>query len=688
MPFLLDTEIFMKKLFAKIISLAVVVVMSLFTLSGCQLITINAERDMNQVIATVKVDEDLKQDIYKRELVSSYNSMGYYYVEYQGMTEKETYELLLENIVKSEILVQKARIELTKEGGYFDKAVSALQAEGGGTMIENYLATKNHEGTATSEVKKTDSLDLFLTPFEYYEIRYAVLSSVQQYINGYSDEEEDEHEHDPYETFQGTVRTTLTLPTEETYNEWEMKNDPEAKKIDTESEFYKSYEKANKDAELGLDLSTYTTKYDLAFNVYKTYCDKFTVKNEDRSAVNRLVKDLKKLGFITSEEAAKKTPTTANEFLALTYFKQDLESRCESQILAKYELALQNENEKLLAKDDALWEAYRNVFETQKINYNNDYTAYETALENASDTSLVVYNPTENYGYVMNLLIGFSDEQTAIYDSLSGSSKLTADQKKNALNNLLKTLTAKDLRDSWVESNYGTYGEDGTFTFDKKYVKTESLQKYQGNIYGAKSYVYHDDYDDEKTGYSYEAVKGKEIAFTDFYKDIVCSVMGFNRDSYSGKIDNYTSADLDKFKDLVFAYSTDPGSLQDNYGYVYSPKTSKTTYVKEFADAAERVVKSGVGSYEVVATEFGYHIILCTKVIEKSETYIEKEAFIAQANDKSNKDSIPYLFKEYQKDALVLDNVSKITEKFFKETLKDESKVTYYTDKYEDLLAE
>ncbi len=686
MPFLLETEIFMKKLFAKIISLAVVVVMALFILSGCQLITINAERDMNQVIATVKVDDALKQDIYKRELVSSYNSMGYYYVQYQGMTEKEAYELLLENLVKNEIIVQKARIELTKEGGYFDKAVSALQAEGGGTIIEKYLATANHQGTAIGNVSKTDGLDLFLTPFEYYENRYSVLSTVEQYIKGYSDEEEDEHEHDPYETFQGTARSTLTLPTEEEYNEWEMKNDPEASKIDTESDFFKSYKKVNEDAKLELDLSSYTTKYDLAFNVYKKYCDNFSVKNEDRAAVNRLIKDLKKLGFITSEEAAKKTPTTANEFLALTYFKQDLESRYENQIITKYELALQNESEKELAGDPDLYNAYENIFETQKVNYNNDYTAYETALGKASDTSLVVYNPTEGYGYVMNLLIGFSDEQSAIYNSLSSNTTLTAEQKKNARDNLLKTLTAKDLRDTWVESNYGTYGQDGTFTFDKKYVKTEALQKYQGNIYGAKSYTYHDNYDDEKTGYSYEAVKGTEIAFTDFYKDIVCEVMGFDPSSYSGKIENYTSADLDKFKDLVFAYSTDPGSLQDNFGYVYSPKTSKTTYVKEFADAAERAVKGGVGSYEVVATEFGYHIILCTKVIEKSENPIEYKDFAAQANDKLNKESIPYLFKEYQKEALVLDKVSKTTETFFKNAL--ESAVTYYTDKYEDLLAE
>lgn len=687
----------MKKLFAKITSLAVASVMSIFMLSGCQLITTNAERDMAQVIATVAVDDALKEDVYKRELVSAYNSSGYYYVQYQGMGEKETYEILLESLVKNKILVQQARLALTGASsintiGYFQQASSVNSAER--TSIENILTTNNYKGDAPTTVKKTDGLDKFLTEYEYYEVKHAVLSSVQQYINGYKDEEEDEHDHDPYETFQGVVRTTLTVPSEETYNEWELRYDPVASVVDVESEFYKAYQKTNKDAELGLDLSTYQTKYDLSLAVYKKYCETFTVDASERTAVNRLIKDLKKLGFITSAEAAKKAPSTGDEFLTLTYFKDLLESNFESQILAKYELALQNENEKKLADDDALFNAYKNIYDTQKIKYQNNYTAYEDALSKASDTSLVVYNPTATegkYGYVINLLIGFSDEQTAIYDSLTGNGSITKDQRKKARENLLKTLTAKDLRDSWVEKNYGKYDETTkTFSFDKKYVKTEGydiLTKYQGNILGAQSYVYHDDYNDEQTAYSYKSVKGNEIPFDSFYSS-VSTIMGFS--GYSGRIAGYTNeevisdSDMAKFKDLVFAYSTDGGSLQDNYGYVYSPKTSKDTYVPEFAAAAKKAVDAGVGAYEVVATRYGYHIILCTKVINPTATNIDITTFKAQANDSSNKDTIPYLFKEYQKDALVLDNVSKITETFFKNSL--ESAVKYYTEVYEDLI--
>ncbi|MBQ3234610.1 MAG: hypothetical protein IJA97_00450, partial [Clostridia bacterium] len=109
------------------------------------------------------------------------------------------------------------------------------------------------------------------------------------------------------------------------------------------------------------------------------------------------------------------------------------------------------------------------------------------------------------------------------------------------------------------------------------------------------------------------------------------------------------------------------------------------TYVKEFADAAKELVNGegkGVGAYTVVATDYGYHILLCVKVIEPTSDKISITDFEAQINEEG---TIPYLFKEYQKTRLVVDNVDKITSKFFNDNL---GKVTYYEKNYEDLLGE
>ena len=703
----------MKKLFAKITSLIIVAIMSAFALSGCQLISINSERDMAQPIAHVYVDDDFRNngskedtEILKYELASAYNSEGYYYVQYQGLSVQETYELLLENIVKNKILVQQSKIALSGANGYFSKAFAKAEADR--TSTEKVLAKKNHADQDLKDVAKTASADLFLTKFEYLQCQYAVLSYARQIIEGYKDAEDDGHNHDAHETFQGTVRSTIAAPTEEDYDEYELEFDEEGKKIDKNSDFYKSFAQVNSEAELGLNLTAYTTKYELAYAVYDAYVKNFINFSEDRVALNKLVKDLKSLGFITNEEADKKTPSDATELLELTYFKSTLRTQCENEIISKFESALINEQEGYLASDEALFNAYVNLYNTQKSKYDSDFSVYETALENSTEESLIVYHPTASegkYGYVLNLLIGFSDEQSAILTSIEENDILSLTQKNTARENLLKTLTAKDLRDSWVESNFGEYNsETGSFTFDAKYFKSEeeSLRTYQGNIYGAKDYIYHDDYDEEKTGYSFSSVKGKEVSFTKFHEEIVCAIMGFDKSviginsdtkKYNvGKLSTCTETEINKFKDIIFAYSTDPGSLKDNNGYLYSPKTSKTNYVKEFADCAKQLVESGVGSYAIVATDFGYHILLCTKVIEPSVIEYDfsdmDTAFAKFKEDLKVEGTNAYKFKEYQKDALISDNVSKKTELLFNQTLEDATKVQYIKENYKDLIPE
>ena len=89
----------MKKILTKIASLIVVVAMSLTTLFGCGLITVNTDRDMAQVIATFQISENVDaEEIKKSELVSGFLSYGYMYVQYYGYTEAAAYQLVLDSI--------------------------------------------------------------------------------------------------------------------------------------------------------------------------------------------------------------------------------------------------------------------------------------------------------------------------------------------------------------------------------------------------------------------------------------------------------------------------------------------------------------------------------------------------------------------------------------------------------------
>lgn len=698
----------MKKLITKILSMALILVLACGFLSGCELITTDVEADMKQVVATVQLEGMEKEEIKKGQLVSAFNSNGYTYMYYYGYTQAQAYEEILKSLVNDRIIVQQAKLAFTtssktlgnkEDKGYF--LIASEVAEKDLTNKDKVLIKPNYEGTAMTSLKKSDSVDKFLTEYEEKYSRYSVLKSIDSLIESYIETEEEEHNHN-HESFKVSNRTTLKVEEEKVGNEWEIENDAELSKI-TE-DYVKSFKK---DIEaLEINVSNYATKYELSNAIYEKYISNFKFDTKERrKALNKVIKDLNKNGFITADEAnalSKDRPNDAKAVLNISFFKQALTDAYENALVSKLELAIENQEEKLLSDDDSLYNEYKILFDSQKATFDKDYTAYETALEGASESSFVVYNPTYKdaqgktlqYGYIANLLIGFNATQEA--ELKAYEEKVVGD--KNKLRDLLlKDLTAKDLRSTWVLSNYGKYNE-GEFTFGDDYCKTDALKKFNGTLIGANSYIEHDEYDEEQTKYTFKAVEATEMSFDAFYKDIVQAVMGFNAER-KGKLENVTDENLisytiskdvmTKYRDIIYAYSTDPGSLSENYGYLYSPISSKNKYVKEYADAAQRLIANGVGSYEVVATEFGYHIMLCTSVIKPSElanntTKIEKSAFLAEVGTSG---TLPYLFKEYKHNLISATKISDITNTIINQNSNDNI-VKYNKSTYEDLVEE
>ena len=696
----------MKKLFTKILSVMISAALVLTVLAGCDLITTNTDRDMDQVVANVSVDPQISEDIYKRELQAAFNSYGATYMNYYGYTEAQTYKLLLDNLVDNRIIAQYSKIALTQATaehsgeGYFQTAAKVAAADR--TLKDECLTALNYDGKAFAEVKATSPAKDFMTEYEYNYARYSVLTSVDSVIKSLMDEETDED--DPHETLTVTVRTTLTVPTDEDGNEVELKKDEEISKI---SETYKrQIEALIKEAKLDVKVEDYTNRYDLNLAVYKDYIAKFDLTSKDRKkALKKAIKLLADQGLITSDEAAKSTPATVDEVLELTAFKDTLVRQYESLIVVKYRLALQNEKEKIV-NEDTLYSEYSDLYAKQEAAYKNDVSAYESALSSMSDTSPVLYhtgeaNAKNGYGFVSNLLIGFSAEQTAALSAYKSKNKVTESDIKNYRESLLEKLTVKDLRSTWVMSNYGTFDtESGEFTFGNDYVKTDSLKKYQGLAIGT-AYDFTDSNGLDTTNYYFTSVTPKTQTFANFYA-LLAGDMGLDtafaafKDGDATTVKQIlnaakaedatviTDALMEKYRDYVYAFSTDSGSLTENYGYVYSPVTSATTYVKEFAAAAKAVVEKGVGAYTIVATDYGYHIILCTKVLEGSKKLTADE-FKAQlaANDEN---SIAVKFKDYKLDVVVASEVSNVTSAFINNNRT--SSVKYYEKTFSDIIPE
>ena len=702
----------MKKLLNKILTVFITIILAMSTLGGCGLITTDTEKDMQLVVAEVKVD-DITDSIYKKEMISAYNSYGYYYVNYYGYSLEEAYELILDNLINNKIVLFQSVKALTgatnlpgNEKGYFEQA--SLVADSDRTSEEKILTAGNFEGKAYTEfsnAKKIISNKQYKNLLSEYEVAYAkysVLSSVYSLIESFKDEDETTYN---YEKVAYTARTTLTEKTEEDGNEWEIRYDAEKSKIT--NNYLKDCKTVDKKYNLGIDFTEYEgsttkTKYDLSLAIYKAFDEMFTNYLQDKEVkadFNRAIKSLKKLGLIKESESS--TPRNSDDVLKISYFNDSLQNEYQSAVVQKYKLALESQQKKNFS-DDVLYQEYTNLFNTQGAEFDSNVSSYENKLGQISEDSFIVYNPQEGYGYVSNLLIGFDSKQSSLLSNKQAEKNITQSEINDYRNTLLQNLYAKDLRESWVLSNFGTYNEsDNSFTFDEKYCLTEELRKFNGSLYGATSYTYLNEDEEETTGWTYKDIYSTKETFKSFYDRVLGDIMGFNKNfvlSNNLLDSNITDLELGsnllangskqvseevlkKFRDIIFAYSTDSGSLQENFGYVYSPVTSKTTYVKEFADAAKNIVGKGAGAYTVVATDYGYHIILCTYSLGKTDAKLSKADFLDQLTN-SDAEAFAKLFKKHKIELVVSNQVEKISSSFLTEFTE---KAVKYQDRYDSL---
>lgn len=161
----------MKRIFTLIISLVLVMVFMLTTLAGCNLIKTDSEKDMNQVVATIKIADDIDEEkIYKKDLLLSYINTYYVYEQSYGYSREEVFEMIVKNTIESKVLVQSAIL---------------------------YFAEKDNViGPWTAEK--------FLSQDEITSATYAAYKSINDLIDSYADEHE--HEEKVQDSIMGTVR--------------------------------------------------------------------------------------------------------------------------------------------------------------------------------------------------------------------------------------------------------------------------------------------------------------------------------------------------------------------------------------------------------------------------------------------------------------------------------------------------
>ena len=537
----------MKKRLIKLITLILSVVIGIAGLSGCRLVTKNSERDLDQIVATVNVNQE--ENIYKKDLVMGYMNYGYIYVQYYGYTAEKVYTLILNNLVDNRIIVQVAY-----------------------EQFENTSVKDNTKAQFTPE--------RYLDGEEITEAKYNTYKSLNDLLDSYS---KDNSYAETKDTLYLDVRT---VPTDAANAERDVDKAAYVENIDKN----------------GFDVSSDTYK---------------------RAAFNKVIELLKDANLLGNDYKGDLRETE--------YFKLLLKSNYENEIVENYEESVLDEIKASVSYEN-LQALYQEKLNAQKEWSNSDFVS---ALKSASATSPILYsNQSGTYGYVYNLLLGVNDYQSAKISELqeertheTWSEDKYAEERAKVLANTI----AKDLRNTWILSGYDFDFETKTFTGDYTFAENaENSLPFQGEVSKVR------DADEEhnlSAVYSIDSIKTFGLKeFTEFVNEYVYGDK--NVGGYSEDVNIYREYNNDskpeeydaKINELLFAFSTDSGSVNTYKGYVISPDNSE--YVKTFGDAGKALLDAGGSSYKVVASDYGYHFMFFSEVWTLDKGYADLDAYL------------------------------------------------------------
>ena len=593
--------------------------------TGCNFFTVDNQKDLDQDVATVNINEKIKSDdlgtvlgylstsIKKRELVSYYLSTGYQYVEQYGYSYADTFNMLLDGLVSREIMIQyavKYYLDNTdKTGlackGYVDSAINNEKDATVKALLEDH--------------KEVLVFQYFLEQDNYekavYSLKQSLNSSLDSLESSYITASDEEHNHEE----------ARTLPT-----------GVDTEKSDYYTTDYAVYTGRNSSADCG--------EYEIVEGSTRT---------SRQRAYNAFLTNIQAYNLIGKEE-------DTHDVTKISYYYVEMESVLGQALINQYFESVEDDVCSFLTTA-YMENKYKETYDKQAEDY--DDSSFASALDSAAAGSYNLYG-LDGYGYVYNLLIPFSTSQSVKY-SEAKSRGLTENELYAARREIANGIVAKDLRDTWISehdhANY-SYEQDGKTYFFKDNVpqkdengEKEEKTKYELLDHYAGQYAYTEETTDIKgfmeifenyieavcgensgvtaTGSfnpSYETVtdfKGgdKKLDYDD-YMNFTCYA-GQVQFTEEVKASDYFKRDSQQYKalsavnELIFAYGTDPGAFNSYMGYKVSPQEDSTGFVKEFEWAAQQVVKAGVGSYAVCLTDYGWHILYCSFAYADGDVY-------------------------------------------------------------------
>ena len=694
----------MRKARKTAIALGLAAVMSCGVLAGCDLVTTDGLKDLEQVVAEVNITSSEEfsgegkyagkgyenviktSQILKRDLVASYMTMGSTFQNYYGYSYADTFDTIVDTLVNSQIFLQYAQVYFFEYGSYDE--------EGNHTeyKVSEYTAAVSGE-FEDETARDIAGLAYFLTKEEQekadYDLRVSFNNTLDSSEPEHIKSKEDEHDHD------NDIRTTPTGVEKEDKDFYLPRTPKDG------GDSYAIYTGINHLSECGIyeavEGSTATSRK----NAYADFLSNLSSNNLLLDGEN--VRDIE----------------------SLSYYRLERKNAYETAVINKLTETLTYDVEQDLKANDYQWvkEKIASTYAEQKAAYEGNNAAFESQLDSVSDNLFLFYAP-DNYGFVINILLPFSKTQSArLTDAENDENKST---KFEARAKLLQGVKATDQRGTWFTGHddysfeAGADAYKGTLTnqSDRKYLFFEdSLAKADGetgtryqplkNYYGQYTYngkvtknkddkyvltpkpITVNQFIDEMQGYlnevlgagtasgSYEESNSNDY-FTrpaSYYYKADGSVDYEKFLYYQGKVDfssdgGYDHSQIFKFgskenkafsviKELSFAYNTDTAGLNTYLGYSVSPET--TNFVKEFEAAAQIAVEGGAGTYTVAPSDYGWHIMYCTFSFAEYVTAGGNTPFYTFVDtDAKEEGTFSYLYYEALKSSAVSTKVNNL----------------------------
>lgn len=451
-------------------------------------------------------------------------------------------------------------------------------------VIKFEKGEKPFDGQIVDSSKDKGDLERYLTEEELIEAEYNAKKDMDDLITNYVENEVGEKVGDTYTAEVRAIPTGATNAEDEELNIKDDKKEMEDFTIDTDS----------------------TPERKKAFN-----------KVIELLRVNALLGDY--------EETVKITDTE--------YFTETLKGYKEQAIIDKYGKCITDDIHAGFdfAKVEAL---FNEKLDAQKKWTDSDYAS---ALSSASATSPILSVPTGTYGFVYNLLLGASEDLTDELKEWKTENPNATDAEVAAeRRNIFDKITVKDLRDTWILAGYDFDGEK--FTGD--YALLEDSLKFGGTV----NHLNAEDKEEDDYKAEYNVKDVKEMSLDELVTLMETYIYGetktdanlyaADKSVYKAVSSNVALADYEKrINELMFAFSTDPGSLNTYKGYLISPQpdgANPETYMQEFADYGRKVVNGEVGKngYIMVATDYGYHVMFYSVKYEVGVQYANLKAYL------------------------------------------------------------